>query len=120
MNKIVKGILVLGILLLLSTSCGIYQDANQPIAEKLTILESKLVPVDVGYFTIQGQAKNISNRQLKCAEIRGKFYDNNGTLVKSSRTNTLQLMPNEIWGFEILYIGDRPIAKYEISIVTAY
>jgi hypothetical protein len=124
MNKVVKDIsIVLGILLLLSTGCGIYpsQDDKQSKAEKLTILDSKLVPVNFGHITIQGQAQNISNRQLRYAEIRAKFYDNNGKVVESSRTNTLYLGSNELWGFEIHCIGDTPpITKYEISLGAVY
>ena len=76
MNKVVIGIfVVLVIILLLSTGSGLYpsHDAEQPKAEKLKILESKLVPVNTEHITIQGQAQNISNKRLRYSEIRAKF-----------------------------------------------
>ena len=124
MNKVVVGIfIVLTIVLLLSTGSGLYtsRDAEQSKAEKLKILESKLVPVNTEHITIQGQAQNISNKRLRYAEIRAKFYNNDGNVVESSKTNTLYLEANEIWGFELHSIGNTtPIANYKISVITAY
>jgi len=56
---------------------------------------------------IVGVARNNGNAKLEYAEVRGKFYDKDGTLLGSAFDSTTDLPPRGIWEFTISYPTER-------------
>ena len=52
---------------------------------------------------IVGVARNNSSAKLEYAEVIGKFYSQDGTLLYSGVTSTTNLDPGQIWEFTIPY-----------------
>jgi len=54
-----------------------------------------------------GVARNDGSAQLQYAEVIGKFYDKDGTLLGSAFDSTTNLSPRGIWEFTISYPTER-------------
>jgi len=67
----------------------------------LLILSHHLEKVDEDTVQITGVARNTSTAELQYAEVIGKFYDKNGTLLHSGVDSTTDLDPGQIWEFTI-------------------
>jgi len=92
--------------------------------EALNIIEHELVRSDEGgpaeQVSVEGRAENISGRQLAYAEVRARFYNENGDQIESFLDNINDLDSGSTWAFEIMYpgIGDdaRDVDSYDIGI----
>ena len=72
---------------------------------KLEILSHKLDYGDYGNLIISGTAKNVAGRELSYASIDVKFYDSDGAVIGTSLDNINNLGNDEIWKFEVYYLG---------------
>ena len=52
-------------------------------------------------WSVVGQAKNVSGRQLDSAEVRARFYDSAGVLLYTDTDYTSDLPDNMVWEFKI-------------------
>ena len=52
-------------------------------------------------WSVVGQAKNVSGRQLDSARVRARFYDSAGVLLDSDTDYTSDLPDNMVWEFKI-------------------
>ena len=102
MNKIR---LLLLIFLIMSLSCTPKGCSFLPRAS-LEILQYILEKTS-GTAQIVGVARNDGSAKLDYAEIKGKFYDKDGTLLSSAFDSTTDLPPRGIWEFTISYPTER-------------
>ena len=65
---------------------------------------------------VEGTAENTGDSQLSYAEIRVRWYDDEGNQLDSSLDNINDLNPGRTWKFEVPYLGDgREVAEYDIA-----
>ncbi len=98
MNKI--RLLMLIFLILSLSGCTPRGCSFLPRAS-LLILSHHLEKVDEDTVQITGVARNDGATELQYAEVIGKFYHKNGTLLHSGVDSTTNLSPGEIWEFTI-------------------
>jgi hypothetical protein len=77
--------------------------------EALEILEHEMVRSDEGgpaeQVSIEGRAENVSDRRLSYAEVRARFYNEQGDQIESFIDNVNDLDSGSTWAFEIMYPG---------------
>jgi len=89
----------------------------------LTILTHKYV--DEGklltsyYGKIIGTAQNTGTEPVD-AFIRAKFFDDKGVIIDTGIDSIDDLVPGEVWEFELTFIGDREPHKYQIYVSGLY
>lgn len=92
--------------------------------EALNILEHEMVREDEGgpaeQVSVEGRAENVSDQQLAYAEVRARFFNEDGDQLDSSLDNINDLDPGATWAFEILYLeigdGARDVDSYDIGV----
>ena len=91
-----------------------------PRSGNLVILEHHPITGDFGILTIEGIAENTGDTSLIYAEIRVKFYDENGAVVDTSLDNINDIGPGEKWNFKVMYFGTdiERIDNYKVAIGT--
>ena len=120
-------LIILSIFIITCTSLGCtdstanYQNGSTPTEEapkeELTILDSKLEQEEFGGWIVTGTAQ--SNTSLDYAEVKVKYYDENGSLVYSDFTNIVDLAANEPWKFKVYGPGSEfKITDYKIAAST--
>jgi len=67
---------------------------------------------------IEGVARNDGSAKLEYAEVIGKFYSQDGTLLYSGVTSISNLDPGQIWEFTISYPESPPEPAEEVDHVT--
>ncbi len=67
---------------------------------------------------ITGVARNTSSAELQYAEVIGKFYDKDGTLLYSGVDSTTNLDPGQIWEFTITYSSDPREAHPSLNLLS--
>ena len=67
---------------------------------------------------IEGVARNDGSTKLEYAEIKGKFYDNEGALLYSGVAKTTNLGLGQMWEFTISYPESSPEPAEEVDHVT--
>jgi len=67
---------------------------------------------------IVGVARNNSSTKLEYAEVIGKFYSQDGTLLYSGVTSTTNLDPGQIWEFTISYSSAPREAHPSLNILS--
>ncbi len=101
-----------------------YQEGNiEDLGEGcIKIIEHSKSYNDFGGLVIKGTAENVAGRQLKYAEIRVKFIDENDAVIDTFLDNINDLNAGEKWGFEVLYQGldDNRVEDYQIAIGACY
>lgn len=94
--------LLLLIFLIISLSGCIPRGGSFLPRASLLILSHHLEKgVDEDTVQITGVARNNSAAELQYAEVIGKFYDRDGTLLHSGVDSTTDLDPGQIWEFTI-------------------
>lgn len=73
----------------------------------LEILQYNLEKTSGWTAQIVGVARNNGDAKLDYAEVKGKFYDKNATLLGSAFDSTTDLSPRGIWEFTISYPTER-------------
>ena len=87
---------------------------------ELTILSHKSEYDEYG-IKITGTAKNVAGKKLGYAEIDAKFYDKEGTILGNSVVSIDGLESEEIWEFEISYLGiDSGVDHYLLNVGTIW
>lgn len=89
-------------------------------SEGLIILEHYPVAGEFGMLTIEGIAENTRETSLIYAEVRVKFYDENGAVIDTSLDNINDIGPGEKWNFKVMYFGTNAekIDNYKVAIGT--
>jgi len=67
---------------------------------------------------IEGVARNDGSAKLEYAEVIGKFYSQDGTLLYSGVTKTTNLDPGQIWEFTISYSSAAREAHPSLTILS--
>jgi hypothetical protein len=93
------------IFLIMSLSCTPRRFSLLP-KTSLEILQYNLEKTS-GTTQIVGVARNNGDAKLDYAEVKGKFYDKNGTLLGSAFDSSTDLSPRGIWEFTISYPTER-------------
>jgi hypothetical protein len=104
MNKI--RLLLLVFLIMSLSSCTSRRISFLPRASLLILQQHLEKSVDTeGEVTAQitGVARNTSTTELQYAEVIGKFYDKDGSLLHRGVDSTTNLSAGEIWEFTISY-----------------
>jgi len=71
------------------------------------ILNHEMVAKDFGYLHVDGNVKNTGNSMLETADIRVKFYDENGAVVGEGNSGVYQIWPGETDDFSAIYQGGQ-------------
>ena len=98
MNKIR---LLLLIFVIMSLSCTPRGCSFLPRGSLLILSHHLEKSADGDAVQITGVARNNSAAELQYAEVIGKFYDKDGTLLHSGVDNVTDLGPGQIWEFTI-------------------
>ncbi len=88
---------------------------------ELTILDYQSEYDEYG-IKITGTAKNVAGKRLGYAEIDAKFYDKEGTILGNSLISKDGLESEEIWEFEISYLGidSEKVDHYLLNVGTIW
>ena len=96
--------------------------SNQVNPEK-NIAQIKILSHEMGNdsyenLIVSGIAENIANKNLSYVEIKIKFYDKEGNVLKTTSESINDLKDKEKWKFESIYpsFDTSKVASYEISI----
>ena len=103
------------IFLMMLAGCTLRNFSLLPRASLIILQQHFEKSVDeTGEFTaeITGVARNNSSAELQYAEVIGKFYDKDGTLLYSGVDSTTNLDPGQIWEFTISYSESPPEPAY--------
>lgn len=98
------------------------------MSEDVEILEHELVRQDEGTMaeqvSVEGRAENTSDQSFSYAEVRARFYNENGDLLESFIDNINDFAAGQTWAFEIVYpgIGEdaQEVADYDIAVGTNF
>lgn len=76
---------------------------------------------EYGLLYIVGKLKNTEDTSISSVEIYVKYYDDEGNVLDSGFDYIDDLGPDEIWNFEIMYLGNsEDVASYKIAVSTDY
>ena len=100
------------------------QEGEEDADEAIEVLEHTMVREEEGTMaeqvSIEGRAENVSDSQLSYAEVRARFYNEQGDQLDSFLDNVNDLDPGATWAFEILYpaIGEdaQEVDSYDIGV----
>ena len=99
---------------------GSSNNVAQP--ETIEILEHDFEYGEFGNLYVVGKAKNTGSKSLAYAEVRAKFYDDDGALLCTSLDNINDFGPGETWNFKIIYfeLNTEEVASYKIAAGTSF
>jgi len=85
---------------------------------KLVILSHSMTRAGNGGSTVTGQAKNVGDYDLDCAQIVIDWRDSAGNDLYTSSAYVSDLGPGQTWNFEVistvLYQNGQPLPLYEM------
>ena len=94
------------------------KESTQETTKLLTILSHEMTHGEYGNMIITGIAENTANKQLSYAEIKVKFFDEEGVLIETFLDNINDLDSGEKWKFEVIYPGldSYKVKDYSIAV----
>lgn len=74
--------------------------------------------------TVEGRARNDSNRQFEYAEVSARFFHESGDLLDSMIDNVNDLDAGQTWRFSVSFLGwgeeARAVDSYDIAVGTTF
>ena len=86
--------------------------------EQVKILNHSMENNTYDNLVVSGIVENIANKDLGYVEIKIKFYDNEGNVLRTTSESITDLKNSEKWRFESIYpsFDTSNVADYEISV----
>jgi hypothetical protein len=96
----------------------ISNQANFEKIEQINVLSHEMGNDTYGNLVVSGIVENIANKNLSYVEIKIKFYDKEGNVLKTTSESISDLKDKEKWKFESVYpsFDSSKVASYEIRI----
>lgn len=92
--------------------------SNQTDSEKIIILNHEMKNDSYDNLVVSGIAENTVGRDLRYVEIKVRFYDSEGNVLKTTSESINDLRIGEKWKFESIYpsFDTRNVDNYELVV----